>query len=107
MGETCWERCPLSTFILSTFLHGLGCQGVPVHLKEEFIYRNPSHLHVSEFQGLMLRSIEMLVESGVEVTISNTNTINPNHHDSAGVIIFLTSVKPVYRAGEFSRITTY
>lgn len=44
--------------------------GVPSYLKgKEFIFRNATHLHVSEFQKVVVGHLKAIVEDGVEVKV--------------------------------------
>jgi hypothetical protein len=72
-------------------------RGVPEHLRKEFIYRNPSNLHVSEFHGLIIKVIKEIVPKDVNVRISSMSTPSEDDMNSTDVIIFMTSVKPIYR----------
>jgi hypothetical protein len=71
-------------------------EGVPVHLRKEFIYRNPANLHVSEFHTYVRAIMDSAVQNGVEVRIAGTSAPTSKDAESKDAIIFVTSVKPVF-----------
>lgn len=66
--------------------------GIPVHLRDkEFIFRNATHLHVSEFHALVMNHVKSIVADGVEVKMVkdatsslDNNTNNNNNNNSNG-----------------------
>jgi hypothetical protein len=43
-------------------------EGIPLHLRDkEFIFRNATHLHVSEFHALVMNHVKSIVAEGVEI----------------------------------------
>ena len=86
----------LSKFIISSASVLYCTAGVPLHLRQEFIYRNPSNLHVSEFHALIVKVTEGLVAEGISVRMSSLSTPTEADLNSNDVVIFITSVKPIH-----------
>ncbi len=113
--RTMTEKGITSTMAVGTFYRvcyeGLGA---PLHLRgKEFIFRNANHLHVSEFQALVVSHLKSLVQTeGVEVRCVQDlgGAALKNLHDPAVAYMVMSSVKLVapkttksgFRAAQFA-----
>lgn len=63
---------------------------------KEFIFRNATHLHVSEFHALIISHLKSIVAEGVEIKhVSDISSSNIDLHDSHKAYILINNVKLV------------
>jgi hypothetical protein len=82
------------------------CIGVPNYLRgKEFIFRNASHLHVSEFQTLVVNHLKAIVNEGVEVKMVQDTNIPSDVQDSKFAYLIMNSVRLVMNKGNAANFT--
>jgi hypothetical protein len=70
--------------------------GTPPQFRHEYIYRNATNMHVSEFHVLIKELIVPSVAAETEVRVSQANAPTQADLESKDVVIFITAVRPVY-----------
>eukprot|EP01038_Epipyxis_sp_PR26KG_P007484 gene7484-10199_t len=71
-------------------------KNLPAYLREkEFIYRNASHLHISEFHNLIHSYLKSVVGEGVETKMITDIQSDRNLSDGKTIYIAINAVKPL------------
>lgn len=92
-------NCVLIKIILLIIFLFVLPEGVPENLRtKEFIFRNATHLHVSEFQTLVVNHLKSVVEEGVVVkTVQDISSVKNAMEDANIAYIVMNSVKPIMK----------
>lgn len=82
-------------------------KGVPPYLRgKEFIFRNASHLHVSEFQALVANHLKAIVAEGTEVKMIQDSNAPSDMQDSPIAYLIMNSVKLIMSKGNIGSLSS-